>query len=263
MKYPVKFPVVLAILSVFVAPLLSVLYAGLIAMDFSGWLKIFDPVRTVLDLVQAGLFLCFTLGTLFLLWSLRRYVKNGDAKNARALLIFFRLFTVVSLALVPVTVLYSLFPENILLCLLWSIFFSITLLSGICLAIIYIRISKAINNKWIFVFGLIFLCAQLFDYSGFRTFETVLLHVLPTGEDAFDSVDISNAIWGVSSIEYEMMDDETRADMEEVSLFGMHLLRAFGMLFVVVHSACLGMSYVILAVLFAQKNKANTLAKDL
>lgn len=259
-KYPVKFPIVLAILSVFVAPILSVLYVGLIAMDFSGWLEIFDPVRTVLDLVQAGLFLCFTLGNLFLLWSLCRYVKNGDKVNLSALLIFLRLFTVVAIALIPATVLYSLSPENIVLCLLWSIFFSISLLSGICVAIIYIRMSKAINNKWIFAFGLMFLCAQLFDYSGFRTFETVLFHVLPTGEEPLD---ISNAIWGISSIEYDMMDDEARADMEEVSLFGMHLLRALGMLFLVVHSACLGTSYVILSVLFAQKNKANVLAKNL
>lgn len=88
MKYPVKFPVVLAILSVFVAPLLSVLYAGLIAMDFSGWLKIFDPVRTVLDLVQAGLFLCFTLGTLFLLWSLRQYVKKWRCKKCSCVAYF-------------------------------------------------------------------------------------------------------------------------------------------------------------------------------
>jgi hypothetical protein len=262
-NYPAKFSLVLAALMIVVTPFLSVLYTGLISMDFSGWLGIFDPLRTILDLIQASLYLGFTLSTVYLLWSLRRYIKNGDEKNARALILFLRLFTVVAVALVPTTILYSLFPENILLCLLWSAFFSIELLTGVCLGVILIRVSTAINNKWFLALGVLLICANVFDYSGFRTFETVLLHIFPAGEEVADNANLSLSIWGISSIDYEMLDEESRANMEEVTLFGTYLLCALGVFFIVMHTVGLGFFYVILAVLFAQRNKATQLTKDL
>src|SRR5574344_1116713 len=50
--YPVKLPVILALLAVFVAPVAAIWYSGILEMNFYGWLSIFAPVRTGLDLGQ-------------------------------------------------------------------------------------------------------------------------------------------------------------------------------------------------------------------
>lgn len=250
--YPVKFPVVLALLAVFIAPVAAILYSGLLEMNFYGWLSIFAPVRTGLDLGQAALFLLFVLGEVFLLWKLRSAV---GATRCDALSVFLQMQTGVAVLLVPVTALYSVFSDNFAVSCIWTGVFSVSLVLGACIGFILIWFSRKSKNKWLLAVGILIACSHIFDYSGFRAFESAIDRVFPAGQESFLESEVSHTIWGLSAQDYELLDDEAKNAMEEFTQFALYGVWAAGVMFIVVHSAAFAGACVIMCVIFSQKNK--------
>ncbi len=250
--YPVKLPVILALLAVLVAPVAAIWYSGILEMNFYGWLSIFAPVRTGLDLGQAALFLIFVLGEVYLLWKLRNAV---GAARCDALSVFLKVQTGVAVLLVPVTALYSVFPDSLAFCCVWTGVFSVSLVLGACIGFILIGFSRKPKNRWLLALGVLLACSHVFDYSGFRALESAVDRVFPAGQESFQESELSHTIWGLSAQDYELLDDDAKNDMEEFTQFALYGVWAAGTMFIVVHSAAFAGACVIMCVLFSLKNK--------
>ncbi|MCK9182916.1 MAG: hypothetical protein M0P13_08570 [Fibrobacteraceae bacterium] len=257
-KFPVKFPVALALISAFVAPLFAMFYAGFFAMDFFGFLSVFFPFRTILDVAEAVLFLLFTWGNVYLFYACWKALPV-DVPGVNAFHALWGLLAFVAGTLSVLTPLFSVFSGNSVLCILWTVAFSVELIAGVFLGCFLMRIAYKGKNWTLLAVGVAFVVANVFDYSAFRTFETMLDDNFSSADDVDSPEDEASSwllsLWGISPSEFGTLDDESLANVQEMSLAFVVLLCSVGGIFVIVHSAALVLVYILLALFFAKQNR--------
>ncbi len=254
---PVKLSLGLAAFSVVVLPLVVFVYTGLYFIDLSGLLSIFAPLATGIDVFLAISFLLLAWGNVYLLRAiLKRLPKRADGMKTmqnlwKALAIFASALTVFS----P---LYSVFPGSVGICTAWSAAFFAEWIVGLILYVSLARFGFRGKNWLLLGIGLSLAVGLLADFNGLRGVQTAVDNSLEemadvSGEGGSPENSIAEML-GISQSEFDTLDDESLADLQEVSA-GFVLVVASGFLgLVVLHFAAWGCAYVLIALYFSKRN---------
>ncbi len=253
-RFPVKMSLGLAALSLLGIPMLALGYAGLYAVELVGLLSIFGTLSTVLDVLLSVLFLLSLWGILYLLSVFLKGLPDvyGERKS---LLGLFRLLACFACALSALSPLYSVFPDSVAICVVWTFAFSIELVTGVALGLLLAYRAFRVRKWLAFGIGLALSAAFLTDFSGCRVFESILDYQF--GTVLYADVDTGSGLmtylWGLSPAEFDTLDGESLADIQEVSVvLGMLAAALFGGL-VAAHCASSVLLLVLLAIYFMRK----------
>ncbi len=255
-RFPVKIPLGFAALSLLATPILALCYAGLYAVDLIGLLSIFGKFSTVLDVLLPVLFLVTLWGILYLLSTFLKGLTEacGEKKSLGGL---FRLLVGFACALSVLSPLYSVFPESVAVCVAWTFAFSIELAAGIFFGLVTARFALRTKKWLVFGIGLALSATFLTDFSGCRVFESILdyqfgaMNLLDPEADTGSG--LMTYLWGLSPAEFDTLDGESLADIQEVSLvLGMFSSAIFGGL-VSAHCATSVLLFALFAIYFMRK----------
>lgn len=255
-RCPVKVPLALAVLSAAVVPVLAVLYAGLYGVELFGLLSIFGTLATVLDVLLSILFLVLVWGGVYVLGAFLKGLEcvPGDRKIFFGL---FRLLSAFACVLSVLSPLYSIFSESPAFCIAWTFAFSIELVTGIVLGILIARLGLRGKNHLVLGIGLAVAFCYLTDFSGFRTFESMIDYSFASGDveesDRAAGAGLLTYLWGLSPAEVDTLDEESLADVQEVSVVFFALLFALFAGFVAAHAAFSLLSFSLFAIYFVRK----------
>lgn len=257
-RFSVKASLGLAALSLLVTPVLALCYAGLYAVDLVGLLSIFGKLSAVLEVLLPVLFLVTLWGILYLLSAFLKGLDACGEKNALDWL--FRLLVFLACALSVLSPFYSVFPDSVALCAAWTLVFSVELVAGIFFGLVTVRLAFR-TKKWLVLgIGLALSFTFLTDFDGCRVFESILDHQFGTADFLDTDTDAGSGLvtylWGLSPAEFDTLDDESLADIQEVSfVFGVSSAALFGWL-VAAHCAASVLLFALSAIYFMRKKSA-------
>ncbi len=253
---PAKMPVVLAIVSAVIVPLSAFAYAGFYAMNLAGLLSIFSTVWIVLDVLLAFLCLLFTWANVRLLHAVLCTLPELSEKRIMSGL--WKCMAYFAGALSILTPLYSIFPNSPLAMCGWAVVFCLELLASIALGCLLMRFASQGRNTLLFAMAFALALSCAFHFGGFRIFQSAMDRSIAVeqrlSEEPVSGENLLFSFWGLSPAELDNLDDESLADIQEVSLgvaMGLGLCFA-GM--VLIHSASAVVFYVLMALYLARKN---------
>ncbi|MDR1759903.1 MAG: hypothetical protein LBR60_05180 [Fibrobacter sp.] len=202
-------PLFFLLITVFVLPALAFCYAGFFTMNYE--VDFFAALLTCLDLLNAFFFLVILAGILLMLSRFRRYYESKYEPLSPWLLRLLAVYKVLTLLLIPVTVCYSLLPQSKLAAFFWILFYAFLPVTGVLAACMMIYLGYVKKLRAVLFLGIVFLFVNLFDYNGFKFFENLMLDEmsLVSGEGS----DVH--IFGLSELDYEMLDMNTKEWIEE------------------------------------------------
>ncbi|MDY6284078.1 MAG: hypothetical protein SPL19_03785 [Fibrobacter sp.] len=253
---PVRIPVALAAISAVVVPVSAFAYVGLYAMSFTGLLSIFSTTWIVLDVLLAFLYLLFVWGNVNLLHAVIRTLPELPEKRIfTGLWKWMAGFAGILSVLTP---LYSLFPDSTLMIRGWAFAFGVEQVTSILLGCLLMRFALRGRNSMLFAIALALSLSSAFHFGGFRVFQSALDRTVAAeqklSEELVSGETLLFSLWGLSPSEFDTLDDESLANIQEVSL-GVVIACGVGFAgFVVLHTVSSVVFYVLVALYFARKN---------
>ena len=254
-KYPVKFSLFLALLSAAIVPICALYYAGLYALDFLAMLSIFSTLFTVADVVLPLLFLFSVWGFAYLFRAILQSLPT-ETREKKLLQNTWNLFVFGAVTLTVLSPLYSIVQGSVSLRVLWNFFFGaewfVGILMGACLARAAFR-----GRRWLLFFlGITASLSVASDFNGCKYIQPLFdKHTLAeeVGEDVSGG-DLLFSLWGLSPAEFDALDDESFADIQEVSFSMFALVAALFAAWIAFHSAMATAFFVLCALYFVGKN---------
>ncbi len=248
------FPIFLALLSVLVWPFFVVVHLGLFAVDLVDLLSILSPVAVGVDVGLAVFFLLFTWGNVGLLGSLLKRLP-GSLPAVRRMRVLWKMAVSLAGFLSVVSPVYSIFPDNSSICSIWVVIFFLEWGVFLALGILLALFGRRGKNWLLFGIGLSLALAGLSDVNGLRALQTAVENSRTAMEESDEGL-VENSmgiLFGMSQTELDTFDEESLADLQEVS-FGVAVFVCAGVFaLAALHSAALGFAYVGLALYFAKK----------
>lgn len=253
---PVRIPIALAILSAVIVPMASFAYVGLYAMNFTGLLSIFSTTWIVLDVLLAFFYLFFTWANVRLLHSVIGSLP--ELPETRTMAGLWKCMAYFAGALTILTPLYSVFPNSSLAMYGWTFAFSVELLASIFLGWVLMRFALRGRNPMLFAMALTLALSCAFHFGGFRIFQSAMDRNISEeqkmSEESISGEAMLFSLWGLSPAELDNLDDDSLADIQEVSLGAVLALGVGFAGVVMVHSVSAVVFYVLIALYFARKN---------
>jgi len=253
---PVRIPILLAIISAVLVPVSAFAYAGFYAMSFTGLLSMFAATWIALDVFLAFLYLLFMWGNVNLLHSVIRTLPEFPEK--RMLSGLWKWMTCFAGLLTILTPLYSVFPNSTFAICGWVFAFGVEQVTSIVLGCLLLRFAHRGRNRMLFAIALALALSSVFHFGGFRVFQSAIDRSVATErmllDESVSGEDLLFSLWGLSPAEFETLDDESLANIQEVSL-GVAIACGVGFAgFVVLHTVSSVVFYVLIALYFARKN---------
>lgn len=260
MRRPVLLPACLAILSVIVMPVFFFCQLGLNAIDLLGLLSIFRSTSVVLGVVQDALSLVLLWGTIYLLWIFGKALPREI--SPRSLRILLTALTYIAVLTSVLTPLGSVMNDSLLFGRLNTLTSFCAMVVSVALGISILRAARLRRNALVFGIGLALSVCTITNYSG--NWGGKFLSELSSQNVAEESFEDSDApesesllwsLWGLSSADVDNLDDETVANMQEVSFALIGLGAALAAGWTALYAASSALFFGLLAVYFVRKKR--------
>lgn len=220
----------------------------------TGLLSILSPVAVGVDVSLAVFFLLFTWGSVGLLRILLNRLPDS-LPAVRRMRSLWNVAASLAAGLSLVSPLYSVFPDNGSICTLWIVFFSLEWGVFLALGILLSLFGRRGKNGLLFGIGISIALAGLSDINGLRAVQTAVDNSRAAMEESEEGL-VENSmgiLFGMSRTELDTFDEESLADLQEVT-FGVTVFVCAGIFaLAALHAASLGFAYVGMALYFAGK----------
>ncbi|MDY3921772.1 MAG: hypothetical protein SOZ02_06375 [Hallerella porci] len=249
MTHSVKLPIFLAVIAALVMPLGTFAYLGFYAVHSLGMLSIFSSSFTLLSLWLPFLLLISLWGNAAIFrWLWKSFPEESSEKLTlqRIWMIFIFATGILSL----LTPLYSIFSDSAALHVAWSVIFCFETVAAICFGLCLLRIAHGIRHRFLFALGILISLSFVSDYSGLKMLQPIVNENLSAFESA-DSTDIISSLSGLSPSEFETLDDESIADVQEI-FFSVFAIAAALVASLIAFHAAISFSFFILFAVYVK-----------